>query len=142
MKIKRLTETAQIPTRATSGAAGYDLYADINSAKAILPHTTAKIGTGIAIELPKNTFGAVFARSSLASKRGLRPANAVGAIDEDYRGQVFIPLHNDTDQIQTISPGERIAQLIIMPYQTVTFEEVDNLDETVRGEGGFGSSGR
>lgn len=142
MKIKKTSPTAVIPTRATEQSAGYDLYADLPYAIAILPHTTAKIDTGIAIELPEKTFGGVYARSGLATKRGLRPSNCVGVIDSDYRGSVIVALHNDSDIIETVSPGERIAQLIISPYLVVDLEEVDELTDTVRGDGGFGSSGK
>lgn len=103
--------------------------------------TTVKIGTGIAVEIPNGYFGAVFARSGLATKEGLRPANAVGVCDSDYRGEYIVALHNDSDTPRTVTPGERIAQLVIMPYLQVDFEEVNELSDTVRGEGGFGSTG-
>ena len=100
-----------------------------------------KIGTGIAVEIPEGYFGAVFARSGLATKRGLRPANAVGVVDSDYRGELIVALHNDTDYAQEVADGERIAQLVIIPYLPVSFVEVDDLSSTDRGEGGFGSTG-
>jgi len=100
-----------------------------------------KIGTGIAMEIPEGYFGAIFARSGLATKRGLRPANCVGVVDSDYRGEIIIALHNDTEFPQEVSEGERIAQIVIIPYLPVDFTEVDNLSSTVRGEGGFGSTG-
>jgi dUTP pyrophosphatase len=100
-----------------------------------------KIGTGIAVEIPEGYFGAIFARSGLATKRGLRPANCVGVVDADYRGELIVALHNDTDQLQFVEPGERIAQLVIMPYLSVEFEESDGLNETQRGSNGFGSTG-
>jgi len=100
-----------------------------------------KIGTGIAMEIPEGYFGAIFARSGLATKRGLRPANCVGVVDSDYRGEIIVALHNDTEFPQEVSEGERIAQIVIIPYLPVDFTEVDNLSSTVRGEGGFGSTG-
>lgn len=141
IKIKKLTDTAKIPTRGSEYAAGYDLYADVTEATEIKPHSTAKIGTGLSIEIPDGYFGAVFARSGLASKQGLRPANCVGVCDSDYRGEYIVALHNDTDESKTIGPGDRIAQLVVMPYLAVEFEESDELSDTKRGSGGFGSTG-
>lgn len=140
IQIKRLRDTAVIPTRGSEKAAGYDLYATANYE--IAPHSTIKVGTGISIALPDNSFGAIFARSGLATKKGLRPANCVGVCDSDYRGEYIVPLHNDTDEMMSIEAGERIAQLIVMPFIPVEFEEVDELDETERGAGGFGSTGK
>lgn len=140
IQIKRLRDTAVIPTRGSEKAAGYDLYATANYD--IAPHSTVKVGTGISIALPDNSFGAIFARSGLATKKGLRPANCVGVCDSDYRGEYIVPLHNDTDEMMSIEAGERIAQLIVMPFIPVEFEEVDELDETARGAGGFGSTGK
>ena len=140
IQIKRLRDTAVIPTRGSEKAAGYDLYATANYE--IAPHSTVKIGTGISIALPDNSFGAIFARSGLATKKGLRPANCVGVCDSDYRGEYIVPLHNDTDEMMSIEAGERIAQLIVMPFIPIEFEEVDELDETERGAGGFGSTGK
>lgn len=108
----------------------------------IAPHSTEKIGTGIAVALPDGTFGAIFARSGLATKRGLRPANCTGVIDSDYRGELIVALHNDTDTPKTIDPNERIAQLIVLPFVSIDFKEVENLNETQRGSSGFGGSGR
>jgi dUTP pyrophosphatase len=142
VKIKRLTETAKIPTRGSEYAAGYDLYADIQEPVTIPPHTTEKIPTGIATEIPHGYFGAVFPRSGLATKRSLNLINNVPVIDEDYRGEWFLPVHNEGVVAQTIEPGERIAQLILLPYQVLDFEEVDELSDTERGGGGFGSTGR
>lgn len=142
IKLKKIKENATIPTKGSEYAAGYDLYACVNEEIIIEPHTTAKIGTGIAIEIPEGYFGAVFARSGLATKEGLRPANAVGVCDSDYRGEYIVALHNDSDIPRSVIPEERIAQLVVMPYLQVDFKEVDELSETVRGEGGFGSSGR
>ena len=108
----------------------------------IPPHKTVMVGTGLAMEIPEGYFGAIFARSGLASKQGLRPANCVGVVDSDYRGEFMIALHNDTDEERVIAGKERIAQMVVMPYLSVEFEEVETLNETERGEGGFGSTGR
>ncbi len=142
IEIKKLNENAVIPTRGSEQAAGYDLYAAIDEPITILPHETAKIGTGLAIAVPDGYFGAIFARSGLAAKQGLRPANCVGVADSDYRGEYIVALHNDTDFERTIAPKERIAQLVVMPYLAVEFDEVDELSETARGAGGFGSTGK
>ena len=142
INIKKLNENAIIPTRGSEGAAGMDLYACTSSPIIIMPHNTVKVGTGIAVELPHGYFGAIFARSGLATKQGLRPANAVGVCDEDYKGEYIVALHNDTDIPQTINPMERIAQLVVMPYLPVEFNEVDELKDTERGTGGFGSTGK
>lgn len=141
IKIKRLNDLAIIPTRGSEKSAGMDLYAAIDSTIDIAPHSTIKIGTGISCELPDETFGAIYARSGLATKKGLRPANCTGVVDSDYRGEYIVPLHNDTDEVMTIEPGERIAQLILMPYIPMVFEEVEELNDTQRGDGGFGSTG-
>ena len=141
IKIKKLTDTAKTPTKGSTGAAGYDIYADIDENIIIPFHNVEKINTGIALEIPNGYFGAIFARSGLATKQGLRPANAVGVIDSDYRGEIIVALHNDTNEPREIVPQERIAQLIVLPCQEVTFEEVDELQDTDRGEGGFGSTG-
>lgn len=142
IRIKKLNESATIPTRGSEYAAGYDLYACIENPITIPSHCTEKIGTGLAIELPHGYFGAVFARSGLATKQGLRPANCVGVCDEDYRGEYTVALHNDTDEAKLIMPGERIAQLVIMPYLSVEFEEAEELSDTKRGGDGFGSTGK
>ncbi len=141
MKIKLLNENAKVPFRGSDMAAGYDLYAATDYDIEIAPHSTVKIGTGISVELPNGTFGAIFARSGLATKKGLRPANCVGVCDSDYRGEYIVPMHNDTDEVMTIASGERIAQLIIMPFVGIEFNIVDELTETKRGDGGFGSTG-
>ena len=145
MKIKLLTKTAKIPTQGSTRAAGYDLYADFIPANGefltIGPHETIKISTGIALEIPFGWWGGVFPRSGISTKRGLRPANCVGVIDSDYRGEIFVALHNDTDKNQYITPGERIAQLILLPCYKVDWEVTDTLGETARGDGGFGSTG-
>lgn len=142
INVKRLTDTATIPTRQHEGDAGYDLYADIQKPVIIKPHTTEFIHTGIAIEIPDGYFGAIFARSGLATNEGLRPANCVGVCDSRYRGEYMVALHNDSIEARTVSPRDRIAQLVAMPYLNVEFEEVDELSDTERGEGGFGSTGR
>ena len=141
IKYTKLNEYAQEPTRGSAAAAGYDLYAAIKDPVKIPAHSTVKIGTGLAFALPNNTFVAIFARSGLATKEGLRPANCVGVCDSDYRGEYIVALHNDTDSEKFINPGERIAQMVLMPYIPMMFEEVESLDETERGEGGFGSTG-
>ena len=142
IKVKRLNHLAKLPTRGSEEAAGYDLYAAISGPIFIHPHETEKVGTGLAFELPRCTFGAIFPRSGLATKQGLRPANCVGVCDSDYRGEYIIAVHNDSDEIQMIAPGERIAQLILMPYIPMVFKEVDELSDTKRGAGGFGSTGK
>ena len=140
LDIKRLTETATIPTRGSSSAAGYDLYADGNFL--IGPNETEKISTGIAIAIPDGYFGAIYARSGLATKEGLRPANCVGVIDSDYRGEIIVALHNDKNRIAAINDKERIAQIVIQPYLSVEWNETENLSDTERGTGGFGPTGR
>ena len=142
VKIKLLNNKAKMPTRGSEKAAGYDLYACTNSPIIIAPHKTIKINTGVSIELPHGYFGGIFARSGLATNQGLRLANCVAVIDEDYRGEWIVPLHNDTDNPQTLNPMERIAQLVIIPYLNIEFEEVDELSDTERGDKGFGDSGR
>ena len=142
INVKRLNDLAVIPTRGSSQAAGYDLYAATEYDIEIPPHSTVKIGTGLSFELPNGTMGAIFARSGLATKSGLRPANCVGVCDSDYRGEYIVPLHNDTNEVQVIAPKERIAQLILMPYIPMVFKEVDELSETARSTSGFGSTGQ
>lgn len=138
---KKLTKTAKEPTKGSEYSAGFDLYADIEEDIVIRPHETIKVGTGLAFELPENTFGAIFARSGIATKQGLRPSNCVGVCDADYRGEYIVALHNDTSIPQIIKPQERIAQMVLLPYISMEFNEVEMLSETVRGNGGFGSSG-
>ena len=140
--IKKLKETAVIPTRGSASAAGYDLYACLDVPVEIRPGETVRIGTGISAALPEGTFGACFARSGLATKQGLRPANCVGVVDSDYRGEYLISLHNDSDTVRIVSHGDRIAQLVVMPYLELEFNEVEELSQTARGEGGFGSTGK
>lgn len=142
IRFKRLNSMATVPSRGSEKAAGYDLYAAISEPISIRPHETAKVGTGLSFELPDETFGAIFARSGLATKQGLRPANCVGVCDSDYRGEYIVAIHNDTDNEQIIAPNERIAQLILMPYIPMIFEEVNELSDTERGAGGFGSTGQ
>lgn len=138
---KKLDIAAKQPTRGSAAAAGYDLYGSNTKEIDIAPHSTVMIGTGIAIEIPDGYFGGIYARSGLASKKGLRPANCTGVVDSDYRGEVKVALHNDTNEPMTIMPQERIAQLIIQPYEDVEFAEVDELSDSERGKGGFGSTG-
>lgn len=141
IKIKKLRENAKIPTRGSSSAAGYDLYAENDECININPHETKMINTGLSLELPEGTFGAIYPRSGISSKRGLRLANCVGVIDSDYRGEIKVPIHNDTNEIQIIEVGERVAQLVLQSYIPMTFIEVDELNETSRGNNGFGSTG-
>lgn len=142
VKIKKLNELAIIPTRGSEEAAGMDLHAAITEPVYIPPHETVKIPTGLAMELPSGTFGAIFARSGLATKEGLRPSNCVGCCDSDYRGEYIVALHNDSNMSRIINPGERIAQLVVLPYIPIEFKEVDKLSDTERGLGGFGSTGK
>lgn len=137
-----LNNEAKAPLRGSNEAAGYDLYANVTEDFIeINPHETKKIGTGIAMEIPNGYFGAVFARSGLATKEGLRPSNCVGVIDQDYRGEIIVALHNDSDSVRFITPGERIAQLVVVPYLEIELNKVDKLNTTSRGGGGFGSTG-
>ncbi len=142
IKVKKLSKTAHMPTRGSEYAAGYDLYADLEKNEEIKPHETKMIHTGLSMEIPVGYFGAIFARSGLAMKEGLRPANCVGVVDADYRGPFMIALHNDTEEIRVVEPQERIAQLVIIPFLPAEFSEVDELSDTIRGEGGFGSTGK
>ncbi len=142
VQVKKLSARATLPTAGSQRAAGYDLYACLDADMEIAPHTTAKIGTGLAFALPDGTFGAVFARSGLAAKEALRPANCVGVCDSDYRGEYIVALHNDGDVPRVVRHGERIAQLVLLPYLPMEFEEVAELSETERGAGGFGSTGK
>lgn len=142
VKILKLKEDAKIPTRGSSQAAGYDLYALLDTESiSIMPHETVKIGTGIALELPESTFLGIFARSGIATKEGLRPANCVGVVDSDYRGEIIVSIHNDSNEIRKITNYERIAQAVVLPYISVDFEIADSLNTTKRGDNGFGSTG-
>ena len=139
--IKRLNEHATLPTYGSEYAAGADLYACITQNTTFAPGETKLIPTGLAMEIPAGYAGLIYARSGLASKKGLAPANKVGVIDADYRGEVMVALHNHSNAEVTIEPQERIAQLVITPYLAAHFEETSELSETVRGEGGFGYTG-
>ncbi len=143
IKIKKLRDGAVLPSRGSAAAAGYDLYACLETDSVeIKPHTTVKIGTGLSIAVPEGYFGAIFARSGLATKENLRPANCVGVADSDYRGEYIVALHNDGEIVRTVKNGDRIAQLVIMPFLSVEFTQADELDDTERGAGGFGSTGK
>lgn len=141
IKLKKLNDTAILPTYGSAYAAGADLYALPDTDVTIEPGQTVLIHTGIALELPIGYAGLIYARSGLASKKGLAPANKVGVVDCDYRGEVMVALHNHGTMTQTVSGGERIAQLVITPYITASFIEADELSDTARGAGGFGSTG-
>ena len=142
IRVKKLRENAIVPTYGSAWAAGADLYACLEADVTIEPHCTVFVPTGIALEVPMNCAGLIYARSSLGAKRGLAPANKVGVIDSDYRGEVMVALHNHGLVSQTVAHGERIAQLLITPVITAEFEEAQELSDTVRGQGGFGSTGR
>lgn len=141
VNIKKLDERAIIPTYGTEFSAGADLYALLDSAIEILPHETTFVRTGISVEIPVGYCGLIFARSSMGAKRGLAPANKVGVIDADYRGEIMVTLHNHSERSATVEPGERIAQLAIVPFLKAEFEECEELSDTARGAGGFGSTG-
>ena len=139
--VRKLNAAARLPSHGSAFSAGYDLYACLEKAVTIRPHETVPVGTGLAIALPTGWFAAIFARSGLATRQGLRPANCVGVCDADYRGEYIVPIHNDSGEDRTIEPGERIAQMILLPCRELTFREVDELSATARGEAGFGSTG-
>lgn len=141
INIKKLNEKAIIPTYGSEYAAGADLYACLDGTVTIEPGETVMIKTGVAVEIPSGFAGFVFARSGIASKKDLAPANKVGVIDSDYRGEIMVALHNHGHKAQTVEQGERIAQMVIMPYIAPGFCECDNLSDTERGTGGFGSTG-
>lgn len=138
-KFVKLRESAHVPTHGSEKAAGFDLYA--SEGTYIMPGQTRLIPTGLAIQPPEGFCAKIYARSGIATKRGLRPANCVGVCDEDYTGEYMVALHNDSNEMQVIADGERIAQLVFERYYAIDFEEVDNLTETERGSGGFGSTG-
>lgn len=140
--VKKLKEKATLPTYGSEFSAGADLYAVCDGEIVFAPGETKLVGTGIALEIPVGYAGLIYARSGLASKRGLAPANKVGVVDADYRGEVMVALHNHSSAEQRICDGERIAQLVVTPFLKAEFFETDALTETVRGEGGFGSTGR
>lgn len=142
INVKLLRDGAHMPTYGSAEAAGADLYACLEAAVTVNPGETVWIPTGVAMEIPKNCAGLVFARSSMGAKRDLAPANKVGVIDSDYRGEINVVLHNHGSKIQQVEPGERVAQLVIVPVFTPGFCQVDELDDTARGTGGFGSTGK
>lgn len=145
INIKKTDENAKIPTYGSEFAAGADLYAVIHNEEnkvEILPGETAFIDTGIVMEIPNGYVGLVYARSGLSCKQGLAPANKVGVIDSDYRGNIMVALYNQSNEVRTVSEGDRIAQIIIQPVEQFGFKVKENLSDTVRGNGGFGSSGK
>ena len=142
VNFKLLSDDATAPAYATEYAAGADLYNLKDSPETLLPGETKLIHTGIAMEIPEGYVGLIFARSGLATKRGLAPANKVGVIDSDYRGEIMVALHNHSSIAQTVDGGERVAQISIVPFLKADFTEAETLSETVRGEGGFGSTGK
>ena len=142
IRVKKLREDAIVPTYGSAEAAGADLYACLDADVVIEPGMSAFIPTGLAMEIPKGCAGLIYARSGLACKRGLAPANKVGVVDSDYRGEFMVVLHNHSNQIQTVCHGERIAQLVITPVLTPAYAEVEELTDTVRADGGFGSTGK
>lgn len=141
VNIKKLNPKATVPTYGSEYAAGADLYACLDGDITVPPHATVVIPTGIAVELPIGYAGLIYARSGLATKKGLAPANKVGVVDCDYRGEIKVALHNHGEVAQTVADGERVAQFVITPYITANFTLADELSQTVRGEGGFGSTG-
>lgn len=141
VKVKKTDDRATLPTYGSEYAAGADLYALLDAPVTIAPAETVLIHTGLSMEIPEGYAGLIYARSGLASKRGLAPANKVGVVDADYRGEIMVALHNHSDKAQTVEHGERIAQLVIAPFLAVSYEETDELSDTVRGTGGFGSTG-
>jgi len=142
INIKKLNDNAIIPTYGSAKAAAMDLYADVNEPITIEPHKTAKIGIGFAVQPPENWCALILARSGLANKHGLAPSNKVGLCDEDYRGEYIVSLHNHSDEAAVVNHGDRIAQLMFVPYTQATLNLVDELDDTERGAGGFGSTGK
>jgi dUTP pyrophosphatase len=142
IRVKKLKETAKLPTYGTAFAAGADLYACLENAVTIAPGRSAFIPTGIALEVPAGCAGLIYARSGMACKRGLAPANKVGVVDSDYRGEITVVLYNHGQEPQTVENGERIAQFVITPVLTPIYEEADELSDTARNVGGFGSTGK
>ena len=140
VRFKKLSENAVVPSYGTAYSAGADLYSAMQEDVIIAPETTKFIKTGIAIEIPEGLVGLIYARSGMACKKGLAPANKVGVIDSDYRGEIIVALYNHSDSSVTVASGDRIAQLVLTPYIKADFEEADELDDTVRGDGGFGST--
>ena len=141
VRVKKLRENAKLPVYGTAYSAGADLCACLDAPVTLMPGETRLIPIGISMEIPEGYAGLVFARSGLASKRDLAPANKVGVIDSDYRGEIMVALHNHSGEDIDVEPGERVAQMVITPYLHADYEEADNLEETVRGTGGFGSTG-
>ncbi|MBS1421268.1 MAG: dUTP diphosphatase [Lachnospira sp.] len=141
VKLKKLTPNAIIPTYGTAQSAGADLYSGMEQPVTIEPGKTEFIHTGIAIAIPEGLVGLVYARSGMACKKGIAPANKVGVIDADYRGEIMVALYNHGNEAVTVEPGDRIAQLVLTPFITAAFDQTDSLDETDRGNGGFGSTG-
>lgn len=142
LKVKKLREEACLPTYGSEFSAGADLYACLSEEAVIAPGETVMIPTGLAMEIPEGYGGFIYARSGLSVKKGLAPANKVGVIDADYRGEIMVALYNQSREERIVSHGERVAQLVIAPFLKVTFEESDTLEDTVRGAGGFGSTGK
>ena len=142
VRVNKVSSTAVLPSRGSSSAAGYDLYADLPEEIQIRPHETVTVDTGLQFELPEGYFAGIFARSGIAAREGLRPANCVGICDSDYRGNYMVALHNDSNEVRTVKVHEKIAQMIVMPYMMLEFEEAEELSTTARGEGGFGSTGK
>lgn len=142
IRVKKLTETAILPKKGTNYSAGFDLCADNYKTVTIMPGETVMLQTELAFEIPKGYFGAIFARSGISTKRGLRPATCVSVIDSDYRGSVGVPIHNDSENVQFVDPHERIAQMVIIPCPEIEIEEATELTDTERSDGGFGSTGR
>ncbi len=143
MRLQKVHPEAILPRYASAGAAGADLCAlPVGEGLTIAPGETAFVHTGIALAIPEGYVGLICARSGLACKRGLAPANKIGVIDSDYRGELLVALHNHGTELQTVAPGERVAQILFVPVAAAAFSEVDTLDDTLRGSGGFGSTGR
>ena len=143
IRVKKVNENATLPNRATIGSAGADLYACTNGETiTFAPGETKLIHTGIAMEIPEGYAGLIYARSGIANKRGLAPSNKVGVVDSDYRGEIMVSLHNHSLEEQSITDFERVAQMVIAPFLKVDYTEVEELSDTVRGEGGFGSTGK
>ena len=142
VKIKRVREKAIVPSHGSTDAAGYDLYACLDTPVAVRPHQTVLIGTGWAMEFPAGLVALLYARSALATKQGLRPANCVGVVDADYRGEYMVALHNDSEEMRVVNHGDRIAQMVLTSYFAMNYVETNELDSTERGAGGFGSTGK
>ena len=142
IKVQKVNPDACLPARGSREAAGYDLYACLQAPVEIPPHETRTIDTGLRFELPEGYFAGIFARSGIATREGLRPANCVGICDSDYRGNYMVALHNDSDAVRVVLPREKIAQMVVIPFLSLEFELTEELSKTDRGAGGFGSTGR